>query len=346
MKKLLLIVTGICLLHVCHGQTITINSRTGNDANNGSADHPLRTLQAGIEKVNHYSGNGPLTVQLEPGLYPLNANLTIAFNKNFTAENRLTIEAAIMPDDSLWSQETMPTIISTSVPQDFGGDTCTFIFNVEADHVTIRGLKFLGNPSINTKHFCIYRTGDTLTDLKVSQCMFLGDQDALPVQVGVLSNGHHAEIDHCVFSNCRWAVILFYAENWSVPIKGGSIHHCIMTDCYGGALWTSLVGSDLKFYNNIVGGCNYFWIKNYNNTAEYTIENCIVTGNNVYNGEWRKDDGLGKGNYDFHEKNILKRGAITLVKWNERFQSAVDRNFLHASKGSSGYDLHAGIFLQ
>ena len=194
--------------------------------------------------LNKCTGNDPVTLKLGPGLYPIQTNLTIESNKNLTNKNRLTIEASILPDDSTWRQEDMPTIISTSLPENMGGEKCTCTFNVKADHVTIRGIKFLGNPSLTAKHFPIYRPNDSLTDLKVTQCVFLGDEDALPVQVAVMVSGHNTEIEYCVFSNCRWAAIFFYAEGWNVPIKNSCMHHCIVTDCYGGAIWTSLVDSD------------------------------------------------------------------------------------------------------
>jgi hypothetical protein len=344
MKRALLIISLLGLFQFCHSQTIYISSRSGNDKNPGSKDKPLKTLVAGIEAVNRHSILSPFVIKLEPGLYAIDSNLSIHYNPDFSKQNRLIIEASILPDDSLWKPEKMPVIISTSLPQDFGGEPCTYIFNIESSHVTVRGIKFLGNPSLNTKHFCIYRTGDTLTDLVVSQCMFLGDQDALPIQVGVITNGHNTEVEHCVFSNCRWAGIFFYAENWSNPIKGSSLHHCIINNCYGGAIWTSLVGSDFRFYNNVINSCNYFWIKNYFSETIYAIENCVVSDVQVYSGEWKEDNTLGPGSNYFNEKAITKEVPVKLVKMDARFQSGIDRNFLHVVEGSPGGKLNAGLF--
>ena len=305
----------------------------------------MKTLEAGLQLLNKCTGNDPVTLKLGPGLYPIQTNLTIESNKNLTNKNRLTIEASILPDDSTWRQEDMPTIISTSLPENMGGEKCTCTFNVETNHVTIRGIKFLGNPSLTAKHFPIYRPNDSLTDLKVTQCVFLGDEDALPVQVAVMVSGHNTEIEYCVFSNCRWAAIFFYAEGWNVPIKNSCMHHCIVTDCYGGAIWTSLVDSDFRFYKNIVNKCGYFWIKNYFNKAEYTIEDCVVKDVSVYKGEWKENNNIEKGNYNFVEKNIIKDGSIVLVKRNDKSYFTIDRNFMHPIKDSLGYELNAGIFI-
>ena len=175
--------------------------------------------------------------------------------------------------------------------------------------------------------------------------MFLGDKDALPVQVAVMVNGHNTEIEHCVFSNCHWAAIFFYAEGWNVPIKNSCMNHCIVTGCYGGTIWTSLVDSDFRFYDNIVNKCRYFWVKNYFNKADYTIEDCVVKDVTVYNGEWQENKDLGKGNYNFIEKNIIKDGSIELYKSNDTSYFTIDRNFMHPVKGSISFELNAGIFM-
>jgi hypothetical protein len=345
MKKSIFCLYFICLFQFSYGQTIYVNSRTGNDQNSGTIKEPLKTLEAGMQLLNKCAGNDAVTLKLAPGLYPVQTNLTIEPNKNLTSKNRLTIEADILPDDSTWRHAEMPTIISTSLPEDMGGDRCTYTFNVNADHVTIRGIKFLGNPSLTTKHFPVYRPNDTLTDLIVAQCVFLGDEDALPIQVAVMVNGHNTEIENCVFSNCRWAAIFFHAEGWKVPIKNSCMHHCIITDCYGGAIWTSLVGSDFRFYKNIINKCRYFWVKNYSNNAEYTIEDCVVSNVNVYKGEWKENNNIENGSYNFVEKNIIKDGSIELVKRNDSSYFTIDRNFLHPVKGSLGVELNAGIFM-
>jgi hypothetical protein len=346
LKNGILFILFFCIIQICYLQTIYLDSQAGSDKNQGSKEKPLKTLVAGIETANHYSGNSSLIIKMEPGLYALDTNLTIYYNPSFNKQNRLIIEACVLPGDSLWKPENMPVIISTSLPQDFGGEPCTYTFNIESSHVTVRGIKFLGNPSMTTRHFCIYRTGDTLTDLRVSQCMFLGDGNALPVQVGVIAKGHDTQVEHCVFSNCRWAGIFFYAENWSVPIKNSSMHHCIISECYGGAIWTSLVGSDFKFYNNVVDNSGYFWIRNYFSDATFTIENCVISNVQVYNGEWKKDNSLESCDNYFVEKNVIKEGRIVLVELDKRFQGTVNRNFLHVAKGTPGYELHAGIFTE
>lgn len=344
MRKILLSIYYFCLINTCFSQTIYINPEKGSNSNIGSQQEPLKTLGEGVKRINQYSGDKPLILKLEPGLYVLDNNLTIEYNNSFTQENPLIIEASILPDYIDWTMEKMPVVISTALPEKTAGDICTYSLRVETNHTTVRGIKFLSNPSIYTKHFCIYRTNDTLTSLKVSQCLFLGDRDIMPVQVAVMVNGHGTEVEHCVFSNCRWAAIFFYADGWKNPVKNSSMHHCIVTDCYLGAVWTSLVDSDFQFYNNIVNKCKFFWIKNYFNKATYTIENCVVSDVDIYNGEWQKGNKKIQGDYKFIEKNITRDGIVHLIKWDDNQPFVVDKNFMHVTKDSLGYSLNAGIF--
>ena len=345
MKKLLFCVSCFFLFNTGYSQIIYINPEQGNDNNSGSQLEPISTLNEGIKRVNQYSGEyDSLVLKLQPGLYVLDKNLTIKNNSNFTLKNTLTIEAEVMPDDASWTPPKMPVLISTSLPESSTGEPCTYSLRVETSHATVRGIKFLSNPDLTSKHFCIYRTNDTLSSLTVSQCMFIGDRDIMPIQVAVMVNGHGTKVDHCVFSNCEWAAIFFYAEGFNVPIKNSSLHNCIITDCNWGAIWTSLVDSDFAFYNNIVNNCPYFWIKNYYSNASYKLENCVVTNVDIYNGAWLESKQLGQGDYKFIESNVIRNGDIHLIKWNKDKSFEIDRNFLHVAKNSLGYDLNAGIF--
>jgi hypothetical protein len=345
MKYVLFILYCIFLFNTGFSQVIYINPEQGNDSNIGSQQEPIKTLNEGVLRVNQYSGEyDSLVLKLQPGLYVLDENLTINYNSSFTNENTLTIEAEIMPDDEDWTPIKMPVLISTSLPESSTGEPCTYSLRVETNHSTIRGIKFLSNPDLTTKHFCILRISDTLLSLIVSQCMFIGDRDIMPVQVAVMVNGHGVEVEHCVFSGCEWGAIFFYAEGFSTPIKKSALHHCIITDGNWGAIWTSLVDSDFKFYNNIINNCHYFWIKNYYNTATYTIENSIVTDVDIYNGAWLESNQLGQGDYEFIENNVIRDGDIRLIKWDESKPFEIDRNFLHIVEDGFGYDFNAGIF--
>ncbi len=63
-----------------------------------------------------------------------------------TREERLVIEATILPDNPEWRPVDMPVFLSSEDPGplDFVGDrgTSTYGFQIEVSHVTIRGLKF------------------------------------------------------------------------------------------------------------------------------------------------------------------------------------------------------------
>ena len=344
MKKILCVLFFLCQVLYSFSQELYINPNTGDDSNIGTQAQPLRSLKEGVDRINNYDGDKPIALKLEPGLYSIDKNLTINFNENFTENHPLTIEASILPDDPTWKPESMPVLVSTSLPEKTGGDDCTYTIRVETDHTSINGLKFLGNPSLTTKHFCIYRLTDTLSSLNVSQCMFLGDRDIMPIQVAVMVNGHGIDVEHCVFSNCRWAAIYYYAENFKNPITNSSFTHCIVKDCYYGAIWTSLVDSDFKFDNNIVNNCKFFWIKNHHNKYSYTLNNCIVSDVQIYNGEWQEGNKKVQGDYNFMENNVIKGKEVHFITWDENNSFHVDHRFLHIEKDSLGYDLNSGIF--
>jgi hypothetical protein len=96
-----------------------INSDSGNDHNIGSKEQPLKTLYEAAERVNHANGKGAITIYLSEGIYGLDA--TIAFhpgNWHFSKDERLTICATVLPDDSVWNPGMMPVIVS-AMPLDF-----------------------------------------------------------------------------------------------------------------------------------------------------------------------------------------------------------------------------------
>jgi hypothetical protein len=145
-------------------EILFIDSRNGSDENPGTKAAPLQTLAAAAEKVNRSTAPGPTQVILEPGTYNLSRAVLFKNSRPYTEQDRLTITAAILPDDPNWLPKYMPVILSTEPPSKSPHDTfqysaekCTFGLKMETSHVTIAGLKFLGNPAEYTWHYPIWR---------------------------------------------------------------------------------------------------------------------------------------------------------------------------------------------
>ena len=204
-------------------EQLYVNVRTGNDTNPGTKSQPLKTLQEAAKRINANNRQEATTILLSEGVYPLTE--TVLFNNNkYTSENRLVIRAEIMPDDPDWNPQRMPILV-TIVPTipNADGEEAKGV-DIEASHVTIEGLRFSGGPEyyyIDGKHnrrsYPIWRDGKNLDDLLVTQCLFTGDVDLLPVRVAAIANGHGFVLDHCVFYHCQNPVVFWDAEGGIEP---------------------------------------------------------------------------------------------------------------------------------
>ena len=204
---------------------------TGNDANPGNKLQPLKTIAEAARRINVSAVKATTTIILSAGVYPLTE--TVLFNNNkFSTDNRLIIRAEILPDDPNWNPQRMPiitTIIPTiQTPND--GEEARGM-EIEVSHVTIQGLRFTGSTTYyyidgkqNRRYYPIWRDGKNLDDLLVTQCLFAGNIDVLPIRVAVIANGHGLVLDHCVFFNCQNPVVFWEAE-------GGTSNHNAMRYC-------------------------------------------------------------------------------------------------------------------
>ncbi len=96
-----------------------INPNTGSDHNNGSKEQPLKSLYEASNRLNKANGTGAITIFLSEGIYGLDATVTFhPVNWHFSKDQRLTIRAALLPDDEDWNPGKMPVIVST-MPLDF-----------------------------------------------------------------------------------------------------------------------------------------------------------------------------------------------------------------------------------
>lgn len=336
-----------CFSFAQHGN-IYINPAYGNNTNSGAKESPLKTLSEAAFRVNQLKGSGPITIFLAEGMYGLDSVVKFQpANWKFSTTERLTIRAASLPDDMDWEPAKMPVIISVMplAKDDFG--TTAYGIQVEKDHVTIQGLRVLGTP-VHEKPaegkvqrvYPIVREGKNLDDLRITQCLFIGDRIALPNHLPILVDGHGIVVDHCVFYKVKDAVVFFMADR---PAERCEMHHNLMIGNYGAAVWSWSLAPDFSYYNNVVANTNVFWILDKKEQASFTLSNSMVLG-------YHELVNKGGGALDFGTKGDtgkLKMGKDVILQKDAQVEVEEDqtkRNYLHLKPGTLGANLGAGLF--
>ncbi len=356
-KTLLLSLLLIFLFDLAMTAQITdifINANIGNDQYSGSKDQPLKSLYEAAKRVNQANGSGSINIYLSEGIYGLDATVTFhPANWHFTKEERLTIRAAVLPDDTEWDPGKMPVIVSTMAldfkpngRQDPLGGT-SYGIQIETEHVTIQGLRVLGTPvherpkdGLVKRNYPIVREGRNLDDLRVTQCLFIGDRHAIPNHLAILASGQGVVVDHCVFYHCKDAIVFWFSDE---PARNCEVHHNLFVGNYGANVWSWSAAEDLKFYNNVVGNTNVFWVLNRDGKASFSLSNSLIVGFNELVNK-------GGGPAGFGEKadpEKLKLGKDMIVQKEGTLQIEEDptsRNYLHLIPGTPGADLGAGLF--
>jgi hypothetical protein len=340
-KQLLLLLIMISSYLIASAEDLYINAKTGNDKNTGSQSHPLKTIGEAANRVNANAAKEAATIILSEGVYPLVE--TVLFNNNkFSGEKRLTIRAEVLPDEANWNPQRMPIITSiiAATPTPGDGEEARG-FEIEASHVTIEGLRFTGSPVYyyidgkqSRRYYPIWRDGKNLDDLVVTQCLFAGDVDVLPIRVAVIANGHGLVLDHCVFYNCQNPVVFWDAQDGTS--YRNAMRYCLVYGAnYSGVWTTTQTGDDFEFHNNVIANSRTAWIKDDNSTHHYQIHDCILTANVKTAG----NGGDSAINNDFLKmENVQLSGAIEI----EKDQSK--NNYLQLKEGSLGSKLQAGLF--
>lgn len=265
--------SGICLLR---GQSareepefqVWVNPASGDDGQPGTREQPVRTLAEAARRVNRSEGAGPATIFLSEGVHAIGEPVILKpERRSFTREARLTIRAEVLPDDPDWNAGRMPVLIHTlplsptwnGRPDPLGGAVNGML--VETSHVTIRGLKILGLPVVETPRpglirrlYGISRLRRDLEDLQVSQCLFAGEEVTNPFHVGIIANGNGVRVHHCIFRGLKISVVF-----WTPGSTGHAMTHCFCHAVYGSSIWTSQVANDFEYRNNVVYECNYVW---------------------------------------------------------------------------------------
>lgn len=327
-------------------EELYVNPRTGNDIHSGTKTQPLKTLSEAARRINLNREKAETTIFLSEGTHLLTH--TVLFNNNkYSNTRRLTIRAEVMPDDAGWSPGKMP-VVMTAVPPEpgVGGEEAKGI-QPELSHVTIAGLRFTGSPDYTyldarnlRRSYPIWRDGKTLDDLVVTQCLFAGNVDVLPLHVGVIANGYGLVIDHCVFFNCKIPVVF-----WKNDGKTGSrsaMRHSLVYGGYFCGVWTTqgTNGEEFDFHHNIIANTATIWIREKGSTKRYKASDCIFV-------DYNKLAGYGSGplsdsdatTTDFLEMKNIRTGGTVII---EKDQSK--RNYLQLTEGSAGWDLQAGLF--
>lgn len=335
-------------------RSIYLNPENGNDTGAGTKESPLKSLFEAAQRVNQANGKGAITIYLSEGIYGLDKTVTFhPANWHFTKEDRLTIRATSLPDDSDWNPGRMPVIVST-MPLNFkpyGNEDplkgASYGIQIETSHVTIQGLRVLGTPvherpadGYVRRNYPIVREGRDLDDLRVTQCLFLGDKHAIPNHLAILASGQGVVVDHCVFFNVKDAVVYWFSER---PAEKCQMHHNLVVGNYGAAVWTWSAAEDFKYYNNVVANANVFCVLNKDEKTSYDVSNSLVIGYNelVNKGGGPKDFGVKA------DPKKLKLSKDVTIKKDGKIELDEDptsRNYLHLKPGTLGANLGAGLF--
>jgi hypothetical protein len=322
-------------------EQLYINVKTGNDNNSGAQSQPLKTIGEAARRINGNTSKEAATIIISEGVYPLTE--TVRFdNSRFSEKNSLTIRAEVLPDDKDWSPQRMPVITAvipaTLTPGD--GEEARG-FEIEVSHVTIEGLRFTGSPVYyyidgkqSRRYYPIWRDGKNLDDLVVTQCLFAGNVDVLPIRVAVIANGNGLVLDHCVFYNCQNSVVFWNAASESS--YRNAMRYCLVYESnYSGVWTTTQTGDDFEFHHNIIANSRTAWIKDNDNKHQYQIHDCIFTndikttgnpGDNAISNDFLKMD------------NVQTVGTIQIEKDQGK------NNYLQLKDGSFGSELKAGLF--
>ena len=326
---------------IAPAEELYINGKTGNDKNTGSQSQPLKTLRDAANRVNANTSKEVTTIVLSEGVHVLTD--TVVFkNDKFSVQNRLTIRAEVLPDDPNWNPQRMPMItpVIAATPTPGDGEEARGL-EIETSHVTIEGLRFTGSPSYyyidgkqSRRYYPIWRDGKNLDDLLVTQCLFAGNVDVLPVRVAVIANGHGLVLDHCVFYNCQNPVVFWEAQDGTS--HRNAMRYCLVYEANYSGLWTTTqTGDDFEFHHNVIANSRTAWIRDNDSAHHYQIHDCILTGNAKTAGNGG-DDAI---NSDFlNMQNVQLSGLIEI----EKDQSK--NNYLQLKEGSLGSKLHAGLF--
>jgi len=324
-------------------QTIYVDAQKGKNNAAGTLSDPILTLDEAVSKSNSFKGNEPVTLKLAPGLYAIKHRLNIKTAAAATGNAPYTIEASTLPDDKSWQPNSMPVIQSISGNNDdYEFSHCVGLY-IAQNNVTIKGLKFVGNPNSTVHYYYPIRRQDkTLNGLSVSQCFFIGEANSSAIQSAFWASGTDIHVDHCVFHNSKIAFVLGF------NINGFSLTHSIIDGAYNTVIWYGFDKTALKFTfkDNIVTNCYYVMVYPVENgQPDYTFSDSYITNNKNYLGNYPKaqDRFFAEPNKHIKEVNIKKTGKIELTAVED---NGITKDNLNPVKNSAGQSTGAGLFFK
>lgn len=323
-------------------ETLHVHGTLGSDESPGTAGRPLRTLERAAVMANRKVEQGAMTIRLAAGVYALPRTVIFENHRAFGKDQRLTIEASILPDDPDWRPHMMPTILSVEDPRQPGDAekrTATYGLKIKMSNVTVRGLKFLGSPLPNNWYCPLECLAADLKDVLVTQCLFVGDPDTLDIYCGVITDGRQFVVDHCVFSGCH-ACAVFWDGDRGVVGTGNSMRYCIVDGAKISGVWTCDTDEDFEFHHNVITGCEYFWLRKRGVPRAYRVRDSVVVKNKHYSGYGVETGATGTTGPEirFEEEGVVKSGRVVLEK------EPASRSYLHPLRGTLAAELGAGLF--
>lgn len=340
MKKILflLIYFGALFSVSLQAQTFYVDVMKGDDANLGTAEAPFQSLAKAVYHANSLTGTGEIVIRLQAGLYLLEDRIDINPVRIMSDTGRYIIEAAIMPDNEKWTPANMPVIQSISVNNSNTQFThCTGLL-VSSSHVTIRGLKFLGNANPMVDYYYpVSKEDKSLSDLELSQCYFIGNKEAAKIQGGVWAHGPDNTVSHCIFYGCRNSVLFFN------NVEGFTIEHTIISGSYESAFWFPEQEYSFTFSNNIIANNACFLVKPEGLEYSSPFANSVIANNENFVGKWSREKQSVEAleNPGIKLKKVQRTGEVSFQKNDE---VRLDKKHLHLRSGAVGHDLKAGIF--
>ena len=171
--------------------------------------------------------------------------------------------------------------------------------------------------------------------------MFVGDEDVIPNHLCVLASGQGIVVDHCVFYQCKDAVVYWYSDK---PAERCVMHHNLLIDNYGGGVWTWSAADDFKFYNNVISNINVFWEVRNDEDRIFSFSNSLVVGYNSFvntgGGAFGYGEPANPGKVTYGDDVVIrKEGSLQIEK------NPTKRNYLHVVPGTPGSEYGAGLFL-
>ncbi len=325
-------------------EVLYVDSSNGDDTNPGTKDKPVRTIARAAVIVNESNEPGPTTIKIAPGFYAVTEAIIIENAREYTKEKRLIIESTLLPDEPQWKPALMPVIISVEEPHRSNAVnqiTETYSIKVKINHVTIQGLKFLGNPSLNNMHACVERIGKKLDDLLIKQCMFIGDRNGADIYAATLATGDRFVVEHCIFKGCGASAVWWDGFD-EIGGRGCAMRYCIIDGTYMSGPCTCQTAEDFEFHNNIVTNSKYFWIRKPGDKQKYRIRNCAIANNTYWSGYGVASGPTGETEDDiiFKEQDVVKSGEVIFEKDEQ------SKHYLHVVPGAVGSNLGAGLFTE